>query len=54
MKWYMATIDGNTYEMILADSEEDAINQYFKLGEKHDLCNLKELNNVTGEVRRIL
>lgn len=34
MKWYRAEIEDDNFEMILADSEEDAINQYFELGEK--------------------
>lgn len=53
MKWYRAEIEDDNFEMILADNEEDAINQYFELGEKHDLFNLIELDD-DNEVRTIL
>lgn len=33
MKYYRAEIEDDNFEIILADSEEDAINQYFELGE---------------------
>lgn len=54
MKYYRAEIEDDNFEIILADSEEDAINQYFELGEKHDLFNLIELNDDYDEVRTIL
>lgn len=54
MKYYRAEIEDDNFEMILADSEEDAINQYFELGKKHDLFNLIELNDDYNEVRTIL
>ncbi len=54
MKWYRAEIEDDNFEMILADNEEDAINQYFGLGEKHDLFNLIELDDDNNEVRTIL
>lgn len=54
MKWYRAEIEDDNFEMILADNEEDAINQYFELGEKHDLFNLIELDDDNNEVRTIL
>lgn len=54
MKYYRAEIEDDNFEIILADSEEDAINQYFELEEKHDLFNLIELNDDYNEVRTIL
>lgn len=54
MKWYRAEIEDDNFEMILADNEEDAINQYFELGEKHDLFNLIELDDDNNEVCTIL
>ena len=54
MKYYRAEIEDDNFEMILADSEDDAINQYFELGEKHDLFNLVELDDDYNEVRTIL
>ena len=54
MKYYRAEIEDDNFEIILADSEEDAINQYFEVGEKHDLFNLIELNDDYNEVRTIL
>ena len=54
MKYYRAEIEDDNFEIILADSEEDAINQYFELKEKHDLFNLIELNDDYNEVRTIL
>lgn len=54
MKWYAAEIEDDNFEMILADSEEDAIKQYFELGDKHDLFNLIELDADYNEVRTIL
>lgn len=54
MKYYRAEIEDDNFEIILADSEEDAINHYFELGEKHDLFNLIELNDDYNEVRTIL
>lgn len=54
MKWYRAEIEDDNFEMILADNEEDAINQYFELGKKHDLFNLIELDDDDNEVRTIL
>lgn len=44
----------NNFEMILADNEEEAIKQYFELGEKHELFNLLELDADYKEVRTIL
>lgn len=54
MKYYRAEIEDDNFEMILADGEDDAINQYFELGEKHDLFNLVELDDDYNEVRTIL
>lgn len=54
MKWYAAEIEDDNFEMILADSEEDAIKQYFELGDEHDLFNLIELDADYNEVRTIL
>ena len=44
MKYYRAEIEDDNFEMILADNEEEAIKQYFELGEKHELFNLLELD----------
>ena len=54
MKYYRAEIEDDNFEMILADSEDGAVNQYFELGEKHDLFNLVELDDNYNEVRTIL
>ena len=54
MKWYRAEIEDDNFEMILADSEEDAIRQYFNLGEEHNLFNLFEVDENGDEVRMIL
>ena len=54
MKWYAAEIEDDNFEMILANSEEDAIKQYFELGDEHDLFNLIELDADYKEVRTIL
>lgn len=54
MKWYAAEIEDDNFEMILANSEEDAIMQYFELGDEHDLFNLIELDADYNEVRTIL
>lgn len=54
MKWYAAEIEDDNFEMILANSEEDAIKQYFELGDEHDLFNLIELDADYNEVRTIL
>lgn len=54
MKWYRAEIEDDNFEMILADSEEDAIRQYVDLGEEHDLFNLFEVDENGDEVRMIL
>ena len=54
MKWYAAEIEDDNFEMILANSEEDAIKQYFELGDDHDLFNLIELDADYNEVRTIL
>lgn len=53
-KWYAAEIEDDNFEMILANSEEDAIKQYFELGDEHDLFNLIELDADYNEVRTIL
>ena len=53
-KWYEAEIEDDNFEMILANSEEDAIKQYFELGDEHDLFNLIELDADYNEVRTIL
>jgi len=52
MKYYRAEIEDDNFEMILA--EEEAIKQYFELGEKHELFNLLELDADYKEVRTIL
>ena len=54
MKWYRAEIEDDNFEMILTDSEEDAIRQYLDLGEEHDLFNLFEVDENGDEVRMIL
>lgn len=54
MKCYRAEIEDDNFEMILADSKEDAIKQYFELGDAHDLFNLIELDTNYNEVRTIL
>ena len=54
MKYYRAEIEDDNFEIILADSEEDAIKQYFELGDEHDLFNLIELDADYNEVRTIL
>ncbi len=54
MKCYKAEIEDDNFEIIMADSERDAINQYFELGEKHILFNLVELDDDYNEVRTIL
>lgn len=54
MKYYRAEIEDDNFEMILADNEEEAIKQYFELGEKHELFNLIELNDDYNDVRTIL
>lgn len=54
MKWYAAEIEDDNFEMILANSEEDAIKQYFELGDEHDLFNLIKLDADYNEVRTIL
>ena len=54
MKYYRSEIEDDNFEMILADNEEEAIKQYFELGEKHELFNLLELDADYKEVRTIL
>lgn len=54
MKCYKAEIEDDNFEIILANSERDAKNQYFELGEKHVLFNLIELDDDYNEVRTIL
>ena len=54
MKYYRAEIEEDNFEIILADSEEEAIKQYFELGEKHELFNLVGLDADYNEVRTIL
>jgi hypothetical protein len=54
MKYYRAEIEEDNFEIILADNEEEAIKQYFELGEKHELFNLVELDADYNEVRTIL
>ena len=53
-RYYRAEIEDDNFEMILADNEEEAIKQYFELGEKHELFNLLELDADYKEVRTIL
>lgn len=53
-KTYKAEIEEDNFEIILADNEADAIQQYFELGEKHELFNLIELDENYDEVCTIL
>ena len=54
MTIYRAEIEDDNFEIILADDEQDAINQYFELGEEHEVFNLIELDKEYNEIKVVL
>lgn len=54
MKIYRAEIEDDNFEIIRADDEQDAINQYFNLEEEHELFNLVELDEDYNEIKTII
>lgn len=54
MKIYRAEIEDDNFEIIRAEDEQDAINQYFNLQEEHKLFNLVELDKDYNEIKTII
>lgn len=54
MRIYRAEIEDDNFEIILADDEQDAINQYFELEEEHDLLGLVELDEDYNEIKTVI
>ena len=49
MKYYRAEIEDDNFEMILADSEEDAINQYLDVYKRQG-CGCSTMSNASSKV----
>lgn len=54
MRIYSVELEDDEFEIILAEDENDAITQYFELGEKYEVFNLIELDQDYNELRTIL
>lgn len=51
---YRAEIEDDNFEIIRANDEQDAINQYFDLEEAHELLGLVELDENYNEIKTII
>lgn len=54
MKLYRVEMEDDNFKIILAENEEDAINQYWEMSENHDVFNLVELDDDYNEIKTII
>ena len=54
MRIYRAELEDDNFEVINAEDDQDAINQYMELGEEHEVFNLIELDDDYNENRTVL